>query len=624
VVTLYRVKEKDPVTNKQVDAAVIQDQDSAYRPHPYQEVLIQNAVDALGVDVALTKAIVGIGAATGGGKTFMGLMSASRLARASGRPFRVAWVAHGLRKLRTQAFEEAVRFLTREWTVNMFDPEGNESRPGTGPLFVIDIFLPQHFNSRDVPKYDLFIVDEAHERYLAKANADENDLGEDGSGRKRDAMLVQRLIKRAGNPKQLLLTATPFKFTKRGGFKFFNLTLGELYEHGRASPLNIEVAHTRLNKRIEKYLNDEGVLREDVELPAQFQEDMLQEVLKKLIDRFRRDLAETGEYVDPNLLDVSIQALANLRARFADRHLPKTMFIAHSIKSAKFLLNKLSKALEINAVLSDSETDQNSENIDKFENDEAVEVLVVVDRCVLGWNYPRLKYVVDFSFRRSISRIIQTIGRLTRPYQDKDGNEHPEVKKLYIKACALESAEIDRIIVNYMVNVVMDRDVFDSFTGELGVDTEVMEPKGASSGKPRVCVKCGIRRAECDCPKKQRGQGSERDPENTVSIWDLDANTRQLMKAYRHKTDDVVGVVATTTLRKGMIEAGLGDHLRNPVEDDAAVVETFYRGRGRGPKASVRTEVGVAKCEERLAKHAPERLQVLRQQYRVDRARRVL
>lgn len=238
------------------------------------------------------------------------------------------------------------------------------------------ITLPQTITRHNLPKFDLVIVDEAHHFYFAP--------------------IVRDILKRTQPTRQLLLTGTPYPFVDKnqlipGSYEFVSSDLLDLIKQNRiAKNLSIEIIESDENISTEDY-------NEDGELHSNF--------------RFsRKDII--------NNLNQALQFI-NLKK--------KTLVACHNVEQAR-IINKEFVRRGINSLLSTSNIDPKSININEFINNSAIKVLCVVYRGILGFDLPEMCNGLDFTASQNPSRIYQLFCRNVRL--------HPrdlETPKVFIK-----------------------------------------------------------------------------------------------------------------------------------------------------------------------------------------------
>jgi len=244
-----------------------------------------------------------------------------------------------------------------------------------------------------------FVYDEAHNGYFGS--------------------MVQTLLKRTTPRHQLLLTGTPSKFNaKSDDFYITYVSVMELYEAGLVSNVLMEIISSSYGFHKHDYRYS-GELKKgktaNRKKAADALESVLLEMLKKLKTRMK--------------LPKSLGNLTNNIVGNLFKYLDKTIIFTHSIDQAKTFENILVKFLGREAVVrSDSVSDVDSVKFDSFKSDEAIRVLIAVDRGKLGWSMTELFNVVDFTLTQNLDMLMQMYGRLLRL-----SSNNPNKQKVYYK-----------------------------------------------------------------------------------------------------------------------------------------------------------------------------------------------
>lgn len=261
----------------------------------------------------------------------------------------------------------------------------------------VHICLPQ---SQHLIKgqYDLLIVDEAHENYLA--------------GR------IQRIIKHIKPNKQVLLTGTPSKFIKKGGYNIFTLAVNEVPQKYFAK-LQIELVTS--NYKWARHYNNQLEIKSRYKFERTQTKKTLEEILLKLITKVSKGLS-AEEFNNPKL-----------KWAFTYKKLGKTMIICKSVKQASDV-NVILKSHNVNSMVSDHKTDKDSFEIANFKNNK-YDVLIVVDRARLGFSDEALYNIIDMSGTHNPDIIYQIFCRVLRGT--------PDMKKYYLKVTTKEDGMMD-------------------------------------------------------------------------------------------------------------------------------------------------------------------------------------
>ncbi len=271
------------------------------------------------------------------------------------------------------------------------------------PNIQVHVCLP-HSEKHIKGKYEFLIVDEAHENYLAER--------------------IQRIINKVNPSKQLLLTGTPARFIRRGGYNIFTLAANAIPSEYFAK-LQIELVAA--NYGWAKQLNNDLEVNKEYKFKKEDSENALEQILLKLLDRVTLKL-KAEEFNNPSFMT----ALKKQWKRVYEK-LGKTIIICRSIKQASDV-NHILKVRGVDSTLSESETDPDSLEINKFKGGK-YDVLVVVDRVRLGYSDVDLFNIIDMSGTHNPNMIYQIFARVLR------GN--PEMKKYYLKVTSQEYGMMD-------------------------------------------------------------------------------------------------------------------------------------------------------------------------------------
>ena len=252
-------------------------------------------------------------------------------------------------------------------------------------------------------KYDFLIVDEAHENYLATR--------------------VQRIVKKISPKKELLLTGTPSKFIKKGGYNIFTVATNQISEEYFAK-LSIELVASAYNWK--DVFNKELEVKGEYKFSKDDTRKTLENVILSLIERVKLGLSPE-EFNNPKFI-TKLKSWA-----FTYKSLGRTMIVCRSIKQAEHTHEILVSNGVISAV-SNSETDFESEEIANFKKGK-YDVLVVVDRARLGYSDDGLYNIIDMSGTHNPNMIYQIFSRCLRGT--------PDMHKFYLKVTTQEYGMMD-------------------------------------------------------------------------------------------------------------------------------------------------------------------------------------
>lgn len=338
-------------------------------------------------DYAMSHAIAILAMAAGSGKTETAIHIICRYLHLNPGA-RILILAHSTNVLKDNFYERLVSLGLGYMSSTTFESDKQ-----------IHVSLPNS-KHKIVGKYDFLIVDEAHENYLAKR--------------------VQSIIKSIKPSKQLLLTASPSVFIKKGGYNIFTLALNELPKEFFAK-LAIELVATKAYWK-NKY-NPNGTLLKNYEMSKEEITKALDKIIDSLLERLRTKISAK----DFNLKNWKYK-MHTSRIGYLFHKLEKTVFFSKSIKQSKQIYDIL-KSKGINCALSHSENDKRSEIVSDFKNGK-YDVLVVVDRARLGYSDNNLYNIVDMSGTHNPDLIYQILSRVVR------GNQ--SMQKFYLKLTTTE------------------------------------------------------------------------------------------------------------------------------------------------------------------------------------------
>ena len=233
----------------------------------------------------------------------------------------------------------------------------------------VHIILPQNHN-KIVGNYDLIIIDEAHENYLAKT--------------------IQGIIKKTQAGKEILLTGTPSKFIGNNDFKLHFVALSDLCEL-YTPKLRIDILESDYD------WNGNYNTSKELKSSYKFSKESTEISLKKTFDfLLKRNNSDSVE---------------------------KTLIVCRNIAQSNYVKNYLT-SIGFSSEISNSDNDKDSENVSKFKNN-LIDILIVVNRARLGYDDADLINLIDISGTLNPNIIYQMFARLLRGTQD--------MKKYYIR-----------------------------------------------------------------------------------------------------------------------------------------------------------------------------------------------
>lgn len=365
--------------------------------------------------------------------------------------------------------------------------------------------------------YDFLIVDEAHENYLAAR--------------------VQRIISKVTPSKQLLLTGTPAKFIKHGwSDKLYTLAANSIPPEYFAK-LQVELVASNYNWT--KNINSDYEVQKSYKFKKGDTQKTLESILLKLIDRLRKQLTPE-EFNNPSLI-------AKLKSwAFTYKKLGKTLIFCRSIQQANDVYSILIDN-KVNAMVSNSETDDDSSEVEKFRNNE-YDVLVVVDRAKLGYSDDDLYNIIDMSGSHNPNVIYQIFARVLRGT--------PDMQKYYLKVTTQEYGMMDFTHACVSAALMLtDNKYLSTFNGDNfnGIKIPVIKrPKVNDSGN-------------------SSNSGSVRKKDKKFIFPEFTNDVIDMFKNIIHNLDEPVSIYKMTTI--GEVRAALTDRT---VWTEESILATIY------------------------------------------------
>ena len=353
-----------------------------------------------------------LGAVTGFGKTIVAWDIIRTLARQNKR---VLVLTHGRIDIRDN-FRTSIARLPNACVIN----SSKDIPASRNAQSVIAIPQTIGYSGSSMGKIDMVIVDEAHQFY-------------DGRVEQR---ILQKLKAENKDLKQLLLTATHYRFKNVPKI---------LYSRERALESN-HIANASISM---------------LEIPCRLTAS---------------DFTPAKELKGSLNIDSKIEQSMDIVMNTIGDNPRKSIMITHSIDAADFVCNVLKRRYNTSVGKSHSECDKRSEEVERFKQDNSLKLLVVVNRANLGFDCPRLQYVIDLTMSRNVERIEQMFGRLLRKYKN--------TKKNYIKAYSQDDITYYQTIMSGVLALSLD-DVYSNWDGSL--DTLPILMPGKSTGT-RSCT----------------------------------------------------------------------------------------------------------------------------------------
>lgn len=312
-----------------------------------------------------------LAAAPNSGKTIMAISWMEKYLH-DNPSHRVLVLAHNQRQLRDQFHEEIIESSV-DFTFEKVESADRFLASQKQVVVTIPRTIIGGLNQNNL-HFDLLVVDEAHHYYHA----------EDG--------MLTKIINRYNFDKQLLLTGTPAPFIAEKK-KIIPVSLDELVDGGHCSDPIVIIAKTP-SKITAKNFNSHQELKKTIVIDSQ----------------------ETRDALD-NLLPIVEAQISETGWKNSTRKLRKTLIVCRRIDQAN-TISEYFKNLGIKNLLSTSDSDQDSKNINRFITTK-IEILIVVDRAVLGFNFPSLVSIIDMKYGKNINNLFQLFNRITRIHPDE-------------------------------------------------------------------------------------------------------------------------------------------------------------------------------------------------------------
>ncbi len=367
-------------------------------------------------------------------------------------------------------------------------------------------------------KYDFIIVDEAHENYLADR--------------------VQKIIKKTNPSKQLLLTATPSKFVLTNNYDILAVGMDELDDQYFAK-LNIELVSSNYNWKDSDY-NWKQEVKETFNYTLEDTQKTVESVVLTLIDRLESGLS-AEQFNDPSIITKFKMFLKNKTNELLTwgntfKKIGKTLIVCNNREQAD-LVYEILKKNEVNVAVSHYKSDIPGDMVVDFKNNK-YDVLVVIDRCRIGYNDSELVNLIDMSGTRNIDLIYQMMCRVIR------GNQ--KITKYYMKVTTNDLVKMaaDEICVN----------------GALMLSNKeyLLKYNGKNFNNLKIPV-LNIPRKIVDTRTKGISKNTNNNPtrQRTSILPDIAHDVFKLLKDIKHDLNNTASIYKLTTISDAKIDLGL-------------------------------------------------------------------
>jgi superfamily II DNA or RNA helicase len=384
-------------------------------------------------------------------------------------------------------------------------------------------------------EYDFLIVDEAHENYLADR--------------------VQKIISKTKPTKQLLLTATPSKFIYEGNYDIFAIALDELDDNYFAK-LNIELVASNYTWT-EKDYNQYEEVKNSFKYTLEDTNKTVESVVLSLLNRLDSGLS-AEQFNDPSLLTKMKLFFKKKTVELSPwsstfKKVGKTLIVCNNIEQSDLVYSVL-KENDVNVGISHSKCDVNGLNISTFKDND-FDVLVVVDRCRIGYDDAMMMNLIDMSGTHNIDLIYQMMCRVIRGDQS--------MVKYYIKVTTNELAKMaaDEISVNGAL-MLSNREFLLKYNGKNFNDLEIPVLKTA-------------RTIEVSGGSSKTGESSHRRTRSSI-LPEIIHDVFSLLKDIKHNLANPTSIYKITTISDVKKDLGLKiKHVPKSYEEILALARTI-------------------------------------------------
>ena len=303
----------------------------------------------------------------------------------------------------------------------------------------VHITIPQNEN-KITQNYDLIVIDEAHHNYLGEQE--------------------QRIITKVNPTMNLLLTGTPSKLIRQGGFTFHIVGVTDIGLENYANVNMDLIATNGCDWKTSDY-NADSQIRSNYEYSMDEIKTTMDTILERLLERVNYKLS-ASDFNQPTKwwsfkrkVKTSVNKIMSWEETY-DK-LGKTIIFCTNIAQADFVYEIL-KDKNVNVFISHSKNDLNSEKIFEFqESDNGV--MVVVDRCREGYNDHKLENIIDLSGTRNPDLLHQMLMRVSRGNQTMD--------KFFVKVNSNNLIEmgVTELFMNVAINL-LDTNFLKQYNGK--------------------------------------------------------------------------------------------------------------------------------------------------------------
>jgi hypothetical protein len=264
-------------------------------------------------------------------------------------------------------------------------------------------YILKEFLLKIKDKYDIVIIDEAHENYFAKT--------------------VQNILEKTSPTKQILLTGTPYQFVDKKEFKIHFLALNDL-DSSLLPKLRFDIIES--DYEWNGNYNNLGEIKSSFIFKKENTDKTLDDTFKFIFDR-------------QNFKEVN-----------------KTLIVCKSINQSELVKSYLDN-IGICSEISNSKNDTKSDVVNDFKQNK-IKVLIVVNRARLGYDDADLVNLIDMSGTLNPNIIYQMFARLLRG----DSSQ----QKYYIRLTSKNDETLNSEISTSLALMLTDKKYIQVFNGK--------------------------------------------------------------------------------------------------------------------------------------------------------------
>lgn len=348
-----------------------------------------------------------LGACVRAGKTYIAICYLDFYFKYRNKNGRIIILTHRQNFLRNQFYDDMLKLKPDFGITNICKLSSGKNYRDS--LFAkVVITLPQTIASivKKLGKFDILIVDEAHHGVFGPQ--------------------FKKVFKTLSPSQTLYVTGSPWLHNRDKNLKKTGITVFELMAMGELET-NINFVNSKINFKFPQ--NDfNEVLEIKTHVVDNLKEEkvkaILAETMSSLLNHSHSHLAHTSDVFGYSPYAVKTNILKSIGLPNAPdwewlKKKKTRMMIACRTQRQARLTKEYLEEQGFSVVLSTSDTDRKSLEIDRFKKDKTISVLVVVMRGTIGYTVSDLELIIDLTFTQNPDRLYQMIGRLLLKHPDK-------------------------------------------------------------------------------------------------------------------------------------------------------------------------------------------------------------